>query len=234
MAASPAEQGAAGRRRIGRPRHDPRPVVGDPTDEILGTAARLFGEFGVTGTTMSRIATEVGLKQSSLYHYFHSRDEVVAALMARANVVPLELVAGVTATDDPVPVQLHRFVKGDVEALCALPFDINEVHRIAARDVERFADYWADRRRLERALSALVRRGVDAGDLRPVNPRLTALTIMANDEGVQNWFRLGSSTTPAQAARHLADQTVAGLLPDLGRLAAIVDAAARADRAARS
>ena len=27
-----------------------------------------------------------------------------------------------------------HFVKGDVEALCALPFDINEVHRIAARD----------------------------------------------------------------------------------------------------
>ena len=209
MSERPAEPAPAGRRRIGRPRHDPRPVVGDPTDEILGAAARLFGEFGVTGTTMSRIASEVGLKQSSLYYHFHSRDEVVAALMARANIVPLELVERVGATDDPVPVQLYRFVKGDVE---------------------RFADYWSDRRRLERKLSGLVRRGTDAGTLRPVTPRLAALTIMANDEGVQNWFRLGASTTPAQIARYLAELTVAGLLPAGARLDDVAAAAARADR----
>ena len=41
---------------------------------------------------MSRIAAEVGPQQSSLYYYFRSKDEVVAALVARANVVPLELV----------------------------------------------------------------------------------------------------------------------------------------------
>jgi TetR/AcrR family transcriptional regulator len=233
MSERPAEPAPAGRRRIGRPRHDPRPVVGDPTDEILGTAARLFGEFGVTGTTMSRIASEVGLKQSSLYYHFHSRDEVVAALMARANVVPLELVDRVSATDDPVPVQLYRFVKGDVEALCSLPFDINEVHRIAARDVERFADYWSDRRRLERKLAGLVRRGTEDGALRAVSPRLTALTIMANDEGVQNWFRLGTTSTPAQIARHLAELTVAGLLPVGRSLEEIAEAAARAERAAQ-
>jgi AcrR family transcriptional regulator len=231
MPKRPAEPASTHRRRIGRPRHDPRPVVGDPTDEILGTAARLFGEFGVTGTTMSRIASEVGLKQSSLYYHFHSRDEVVAALMARANIVPLELARRVSATDDPVPVQLYRFVKGDVEALCALPFDINEVHRIAARDVERFSDYWTDRRRLERKLSSLIRRGTEAGTLRPVSPRLTAVTIMANDEGVQNWFRLGTSTTPGQIARHLAELTVAGLLPAGRRLGDIAEAANRAEKA---
>jgi hypothetical protein len=119
-----------------------------------------------------------------------------------------------------------------VEALCALPFDINEVHRIAARDVDRFADYWSDRRRLERKLSGLIRRGSEAGALRPVSPRLTALTIMANDEGVQNWYRLGTSTSPSQVARHLAELTVAGLLPDGGRLEEIAEAAARAERAA--
>lgn len=230
MSERPAGATAGAPKRIGRPRLDPRPVVGDPTDHILGTAARLFGEHGVTGTTMSRLASEVGLKQSSLYYHFHSRDEVVAALMARANVVPLELIDRVTATDDPEPVQLYRFVKGDVEALCALPFDINEVHRIAARDVERFADYWTDRRRLERKLSGLVRRGAEAGTLRKVSPRLAALTIMANDEGVQNWFRLGTSTTPAQVARHLAELTVAGLLPAGSALDEVAEHAARADR----
>jgi len=210
-------------RRTGRPRADARPVVGDPTDDILGAAARLFSELGVNGTTMTRLAGEVGLKQSSLYYYFRNRDEVVLALVHRANVVPLELVERVHATPGDAPDKLYRFVCGDVEALCALPFDINEVHRIAARDREKFADYWSDRRRLERRLAALVRGGSEAGTLREVDPRLTALTIMANDEGVQNWFRLGTGLSPAKIGRSLAQLTVGGLLPDGGRIAAVVD-----------
>jgi len=199
-------------RRTGRPRRDGRQVVGDPTDDILSAAGKLFGELGVAATTMSRLAAEVGLGQSSLYYYFRSREEILAALVARANVVPLALVDEVVAAPVSVPVKLHRFVRGDVEALCALPFDINEVHRAAARDRERFSTYWDERRRLERRLSGLVRQGLVEGDLRPVDAGLTARTIMANDEGVQNWFRLGARRRPADVGRYLADLTVAGLL----------------------
>src|SRR5689334_14191117 len=132
-------------RRAGRPRRDGRAVVGDPTEDILAAAGRLFGQLGVGQTTMSRLATEVGLGQSSLYYYFRSRDEVVAALVGRANVIPLELIEGITSGPGSAPSKLHRFVRGDVEALCALPFDINEIHRLAVRERERFETYWRER-----------------------------------------------------------------------------------------
>ena len=202
-------------------------MVGDPTDDILAAAGRLFGELGVETTTMSRLAAEVGLGQSSLYYYFRSRDEVVAALVARANVVPLDLVEEVTAADASVASKLYRFVRGDVEALCALPFDINEIHRIAARQRDRFADYWRERAQLERRLSTLVRAGVAAGELRPVDARLTTLTILANDEGTQNWFRLGSRARARDAAIGVAELTVSGLLADRRRLPAVIAEAAR-------
>jgi AcrR family transcriptional regulator len=172
----------------------------------------LFGELGLEGTTMSRLAAEVGLGQSSLYYYFCNRDEVVAALVARANVVSLDLVAAVAASNASAPDKLYEFVRGDVEALCALPFDINEVHRIAARDRERFATYWRERDRLAGRLRAIIRAGVAAAELRPVEPGLMALTIMANDEGVQNWYRGGTSRHPAHIACELAELTVRGLL----------------------
>jgi TetR/AcrR family transcriptional regulator len=198
--------------RAGRPRRTGRAVVGDPSDEILRAAAALFGELGVAATTMSRLAAEVGLGQSSLYYYFRNRDEVVAALVARANVVSLDLVTRIAAEPGSAGEKLARFVQGDVEALCALPFDINEVHRIAARDRSRFADYWRERARLERRLASIVRAGVVAGELRPVEARLTALTIMANDEGVQNWYRLDSRRSPAEIGLALAELTVGGLV----------------------
>jgi AcrR family transcriptional regulator len=228
-------------------------VLEDPTDAILGAAARLFGELGVAGTTMSRIAVEVGLRQSSLYYYVRSREEVVAALMERANVVPLALAKEIASGPGSVPCQLFLFIKGDVEALCALPFDINEVHRIAAREPALFATYWNERRTLERRLAALVRRGVDEASLRSVEPRMVALTIMGNDEGVQNWYRgmpstrtimgaklSGAAKPPtrppprprpaygaAKVARSMAELTVAGLLAPGFRLAKVIEEADR-------
>jgi TetR/AcrR family transcriptional regulator len=209
-------------RRAGRPRRDGRPVVGDPTDDVLRAASKLFGELGVGGTTMSRIAADSGLGPSSLYYYFRSRDELVAALVARANVVPLDLIARITAADGSIAAKLFRFVQGDVQALCALPFDINEVHRIAARDRERFGEYWRERARLERKLAALVRLGVDAGELRPLDAALVAITIMSNDEGVQNWYRLGTRRRAVDVAHELAALTVGGLLADGVGLSAVV------------
>ena len=181
---------------------------------------------------MSRLANEVGLKQSSLYYYFRSRDDVVLALVHRANVVPLELIEHIIGGPGAVPVKLYRFVRGDVEALCVLPFDINEVHRIAARDRDRFAEYWTDRARLERRLTGLIRAGVREGVLRDVDAKLTALTIMANDEGVQNWYRLTPKASPGRIARSLAQLTVAGLLPDGGRIALITAGVEQIDGAA--
>jgi len=199
-------------RRSGRPRVGGKPVVGDPTDEILAAASRLFQERGLENTTMSRLAAEVGLKQSSLYYYFPNRDAVVAALVAQANVVPLALVEGIIADRGSAASSVYRFIRGDVEGLCALPFDINEIHRVAVRDRDRFAQYWQERRRLERLLTSLVSNGVRAGEFREVEPRLVALTILSNDEGVQNWFRLGTSRKPRAIGDALAAMVVGGLL----------------------
>lgn len=198
-------------------------MVGDPTAEILAAASRLFEERGLENTTMSRLAAEVGLKQSSLYYYFPNRDAVVAALVAQANIVPLELVDGIIADGGSAASSVYRFVRGDVEGLCALPFDINEIHRVAMRDRDRFAEYWRERGRLERRLASLVSNGMRVGEFRQVDPRLTALTILANDEGVQNWFRLGTSRKPRAVGEALAAMVVGGLLAPGRSLDDVVD-----------
>ena len=216
-------------RGVGRPRLQPRADVGDACDEILGVASRLFGEAGIGATSMARIAAEAGLAQSSLYYYFHSKEEVLAAIVARANVVPLELVARIDDEGGPAAVRLYRFVRGDVKALCRLPFDINEVHRYSARDRERFEQYWNERRTLRRRLATIVRDGIGEKTLRQVDPAMAALTVLSNDEAVQNWVRFEpTGRRGAEAAsRFVADLTVGGLLA-VGE--SIDEVRARADR----
>jgi TetR/AcrR family transcriptional regulator len=218
-------------RGVGRPRLQPRADDGDPTDEILGVASRLFGEVGIGATSMARIATEAGLAQSSLYYYFHSKEELLAAIVDRANVVPLELVARIEEEGGPAAVRLYRFVRGDVQALCRLPFDINEVHRYSARDRDRFAQYWGERRTLRRRIAGIVRDGIAEKTLRDVDPVMAALTVMSNDEAVQNWFRFEPDRrrSVTAAGRFVADLTVGGLLAAGVILADIRDEADRLD-----
>ena len=221
-------------RRAGRPRlSGAGGAAGDPVDEILAAASRLFGELGVGGTTMTQLAKAVGLRQSSLYYYFASKEEVVAALVSRANVVPLEVVARIEAEGGAPAARLHRFVRADVVALCEMPFDINEVHRLASGDRDRFRSYWDERTTLERRIAAIVRAGIESGGFRAVDARLTALTIMANDEGVQNWYRLGTRRAADTVGRGLADLVVGGLLVAPGRLASVHREVERLDAATR-
>ena len=222
----PSPSTKAAGRRIGRPRRRPHSGSGDAVEEIIACASSLFGELGVDATTMTHIADRAGLNQSSLYYYFDSKEALLAAIVARANVVPLELIASIEAQGGSPPVRLYRFVRGDTIALCELPFDINEVHRIAARDMNRFATYWKERDILERKLTAMLREGIKSKAFRELDARLMAITIMSNDEAVQNWYRVSTRSRRArEIGTFTADLTLSGVLPARASLARVRAAA---------
>lgn len=232
MADGAATGSTRGGRKPGRPRVNPRPLVGEPRDEVLAAASRLFATHGVAATRMSEIAAEAGLGQSSVYYYFRNKQEILRELVADANRIPLELLRRVEAEGGPAALQLFRLLRLDVQALCAIPYDINEVHRLSGQDPRTFAVYWRERQQLNDGVEAIVRDGVRSGELRPVDPRLTALTLLANDEGVQNWYRPvgrqrlrgrdGADYTPAEIGTELASFALNSLLRDRRRLPGIV------------
>jgi len=127
------------------------------------------------------------------------------------NRAPLSFAEEVARGEGPVTDRLHRLIRFDVETLCAFPFDINEVHRMASEDDEAFARYWDDRNRLIAAVERLVAEGVARGELRSVDPRLAALTLLANDEASQHWFRDSNEYAAGDVAEYLADVAVRSL-----------------------
>ena len=146
---------------------------------------------------MSRLAAEVGLKQSSLYYYFPNREAVVAALVARRTSSRSSWSAASSPAAGRPPAQLlplrARRRRGVVRTAVRHQRDPPGGDRATA----------SVRRLLERAPPAGAPPG-GRGPRRRRAPascgasiaRLTALTIMANDEGVQNWYRLGADAPP--------------------------------------
>ena len=50
-------------------------------EEVLETALTLVSERGVAGTSLRKLAAELGMSQPSLYHYFPSKDALVSAVV---------------------------------------------------------------------------------------------------------------------------------------------------------
>ena len=219
------------RRRVGRPRANPSAGDLAPRDEILSAATRLFAERGVADVTMSEIASRAGLRQASLYYWFRRKEEILAEIVEQVNRVPLDFVLKLEEEAGEPAVQLWRLIRFDVAALCAFPFDINEVHRLSRRAPEAFDVYWQERQALNDAVERLVERGVACGAFRPVDARLAALVVLSDDEGVQNWYRPidgrrlagrgDAGYTVDEIAGFLADTTVRGLLADPADLARV-------------
>ncbi len=224
MAAASTSPPPGARRRVGRPRANPRAGDLAPRDEILAAATRLFAEQGVADVTMSEIASHAGLRQASLYYWFRRKEEILAEIVEQVNRVPLEFVLKLEEEAGEPAVQLWRLVRFDVEALCGFPFDINEVHRLSRRAPDAFEVYWQERQALNDAVERLIARGVEGGAFRPVDPRLAALVVLSDDEGLQNWHRPidgrrlagrpDGDYAVAEIAEFVADLTLRGLLAD--------------------
>jgi AcrR family transcriptional regulator len=53
-------------------------------NEICDAAVNLFTQYGVEGVTMRAIAAEMGASTMKPYHYFKDKNEILAAVLARA------------------------------------------------------------------------------------------------------------------------------------------------------
>ncbi len=179
----------------------------------MAAASDLFAVHGVDAVSMAQIAERAGLKQSSIYYWFRSKSDILASILERVNRLPLEIVERERAAEGPVAERLLRVVRQDVLALCGFPFDINEIHRLARHCPDDFEAYWVERQRLDDEVEALIAEGIANGELRAVDARLAARTLLAGDEATQNWFRSSGEAqySAEQVADFVAEMAVRGL-----------------------
>ena len=63
------------------PRHDPDQKT---KQHILETAMRLFSEKGLENVNIEDVVKEVGVTRGAFYHYFKSREELIASVMYKS------------------------------------------------------------------------------------------------------------------------------------------------------
>jgi len=171
---------------------------------ILTAAIESFGKDGYEHTKWAKIADEVGIGQTALYHYFESKAHCLLTIMSMELSRSLERFREVTADVTPATKAL--------EAAVAAAYDVTEREVLQMRILQSHMDLLATprpsekeeaerqrARELVRAIEAewtgLLERGMAVKDFPKRDPHALATLVLAMVVSVWRWYRPGGPMT---------------------------------------
>ena len=167
----------------------PRDKADEKRREVVAQAAELFDRAGYHTTNVAELAQAVGLSKPTLYHYFSSKDEIlfwiheefIDLLIDKHAQRPADLPASAALLEIMSDVlglmDTHR---GHVRVF------FEHYRELSAEDQETIK---GKRDVYEAMVEDVIARGVQAGELRQVDPRLAAFAVFGMCNWAYQWYR---------------------------------------------
>jgi AcrR family transcriptional regulator len=171
---------------------------------ILTAAIDSFGQDGYEHTKWAKIADEVGIGQTALYHYFESKAHCLLTIMSMELTRSLETFREVTAAApgarealeaaikaaydvSPREVLQMRILQSHMDLLATpRPSEKEEAERLRARELVR---------EIEGEWTALLKRGMRSKEFPKRDPHALATVVLAMIVSVWRWYRPGGRMT---------------------------------------
>jgi AcrR family transcriptional regulator len=181
-------------------------------DGILETAAQLFDEKGYGEVSLQDIADAVGMTRPSLYHYFASKDEMLATLVERTTSRREEIIASVKQLDGDPLARLRTLLRLTAEAASSNPAGLRlTLNNQGALPTEVRRRSVRSRRLLFDLLVGILSEGAAKGVLRPMHEHEMAATIVAALSGLQYRDIGGIAVAPEHFAELMEQLLVFGV-----------------------
>jgi AcrR family transcriptional regulator len=177
------------------------------TRQILDAAMAVFARLGFRQARMDDIARDAGVSKGTLYLYFKSKDDLIAAILRRIAARELDAIRALesaTGTASDRLLQVTREMATAVERLAVLLPIWFEFYAIAGRQRgvrQFFAAALGDFRA---ALTTLFQQGIDRGEFRAVEAADAAITLCAIYEGLTLLWAVDPQNVPISAASETA------------------------------
>jgi AcrR family transcriptional regulator len=182
---------------------------------IVDTSARVFAQHGYHATGLTELCAANGLGKGALYHYIRSKEELLAAIHDR---VMDEVMAGadrVAATDGSPSAQLGMLGDELLDVIHRYPDHVWVfLHEFPALTGERAEHFRVRRREYEQRVEDVLRAGIDSGEFRDVDPRLTALAWLGMHNYTYLWLKPGGRLSARDVAKPFSDLFIRGIVSD--------------------
>ncbi|MFJ9565104.1 TetR/AcrR family transcriptional regulator [Streptomyces fuscichromogenes] len=150
----------SGTAKLGRPRASGAAKDEDPRQAILVAAAELFSRTGYARTSTRAIAEQVGLRQPSVFHYFKTKEDLLAELLENLITPTTQLLARLEVLDAAPAAKLYALAFGDVLNMASSDTNMTTLQFLNDARTERFDAFWALRTQLFDGYSKLISEGL--------------------------------------------------------------------------
>jgi len=186
-------------------------------ETILSTAERLFQEKGYRGVSIRDLAAAVGVKMSSLYYYFESKDDILYRIIKRH----LDHLLSVTsdslaacASEQDHAGRLRALVYSSVVCMihdrAASSVAVSQTRELSG---EQRAELFALLDEFEERYTSLISEGMEAGVFVVTDPVIATYVLLGAVARVSLWFREDGRLTPEEIAELYCAQLIRSLLP---------------------
>jgi len=173
---------------------------------IIDTSAAVFARQGYHATGIIELCAANDLGKGALYHYIGSKEELLAAIHDR---VMDEVMAGadrVAAAGGSSSQQLARLGDELLDVIHRYPDHV----WVFLHEFPALTGAWAEqfrrrRREYERRVEFVLRAGVDAGEFRELDPKLTALAWLGMHNYTYLWLKPQGSLSARDVATPFAE-----------------------------
>jgi AcrR family transcriptional regulator len=143
------------------PSHDLSPPAavsrGGGRAQVLAAAAELFTRDGYAATTTRAVAERAGIRQSTLYHHFATKDDIRATLLEGSVAPTAACAARLLATVEEVPgARLWALARFNTELLLGGLSNLGALYQLPEVRGERFAEFRETRCHLGTAYRELI------------------------------------------------------------------------------
>jgi AcrR family transcriptional regulator len=177
---------------------------------ILDTAAKLFIERGVGGTSIQDIAESLGLTRTAVYYYFKKKEDILQSLSEEVTISARQLAGKVAARQDLDPIAaLRDLVRQHATHILshAAGFRVVERNESDLTPKHRAAEQ-AARRGLLDNFRSVIERGIASGHFRMVDPFVTAFSLIGMCNWTAWWFIPGGRLSVEQISDAIGDLAV--------------------------
>jgi len=181
--------------------------------QILDAALKVFDERGLAGARLDDIARRAGVSKGTIYLYFPNKEELFREVVRAVVVDRVRQAAANAGSDDPVD-ELKRYLRAHWDFVRSPEFQT--IFKLVTGELHNFPDLAEFYGRevvipSTQLLAGMIRRGIDRGDFRRVDPVLAARFMSSTAMTHSTWcarrhvFKLLTDVTDEQVFEQLSD-----------------------------
>jgi AcrR family transcriptional regulator len=179
---------------------------------IADTSARVFARRGYHATGIAELCVANELGKGALYHYIGSKEELLAAIHDRVMDEVITSADRVTAAGGAPREQLTMLGDELLDIITRYPDHVWVfLHEFPALTGERAEQFRERRHEFERRIEAILQAGVDSGEFRDLEPRLTAMAWLGMHNYTYLWLKPDGTLTARDIAKQFADIFIDGI-----------------------